>query len=150
MKPSTTTTYTAFDGSIFNTATDCADYETHCNVIASIIDQIPRFPIDEEFMRGGSFYQHDSRIILPARDDFFKHLDSVYNNPTLKYPMIRMGIGERVLMGRLKMFQMFVKHNDKASMLAWVYLGYTDDYFKQWGQLMFAIEPPEDAVCINP
>jgi hypothetical protein len=147
MKP--VTSYQAFDGSLFDTAEQCADYETHCKTIASIIDQIPRFPIDEVFAEGRSFYQHDERIILPARDDFFMYLDSVYNNPKLQYVMIRQGIGERICVGRLKMYQLFVKHNDRAAMLAWTYLGYTDDYFRQWSQLLFAINPPEDAVCIN-
>lgn len=145
-----TTSYKAFDGSLFESAKECADYETHCKTIAKIIDQIPRFPIDEDFINGNTYYQHDERIILPARDDFFGYLDSFYNNPQLIYPLFRIGIGSRVCIDRLRCLQIFTKHSDKASILAWSYLGYTDDYFRQWGQLMFAIEPPEEARPINP
>jgi len=149
MKP--TTSYKAFDDSLFYDAGDCADYETHCKTIASIIDQIPRFPIDKDFVDGMTYYQHDSRIILPARDDFFMYLDGMYNNPTLKYPDIRLGIGEKVLIrDRFWWYKLFTDHGDKAALLAWQYIGCTDDYFRQWGQLYFAIEPPEDARAINP
>lgn len=145
-----TTSYKAFDGSLFESAKECADYETHCRAIAKIIDKLPRFPITDDFVIGKVYYQHDDRIFLPVRDEFFMYLDSVYNNPKLLHPELRLAIGERVLLrDRIFWHEMFIKHSDHTALLAWRYIGYTDDYFRQWGQLMFAIKEPDGAKPMN-
>lgn len=145
-----TTSYKAFDGSVFNTPKECADYETHCRSMATIIDKLPRFPVDEDFATGKTFYQHDPRVFLPIRDEFFIYLDDYYNNPKLQYPEIRLSLGESVLIkDRAWWHEMFTKHNDSVSLLAWRWIGYTDNYYRQWGQMMFAIKPPEQAIQIN-
>lgn len=143
MKP--VTAYKSFDGNIFSAANECAEYETHCRKIACIIDKLPRFQRDYSFEIGMKYYQHTPEVFLPIRDEFFTYIKTKYNNRTFEN-----SIGVVTLPQTSGWYiQFFQRQQDNPSMLAWQYLGYVDDKFRQWSQLFFINNTNEEAVPIN-
>lgn len=137
--------YEAFDGTVFDTAEECADYETHSITIAQIIDKLPRFDVDSQFTIGNSYYQHDEESFRAIRDEFFAYMVERYN-----IPVFQNQIGNRELDTDTNWFINFFRiAKDKPSLLAWYYVGMVDKYFRQWSQSYFVNKPNEDAFMIN-
>ena len=144
MKPKIS--YEAFDGVIFRTAEECAEYETHCRAIAKIIDKMPRFTFTDEFISGRCFYLHDRQSFIDTRSEFFMYLDSQYPKPE-----IRLQIGEPCwVMSPAKYLEIIVSLHDGPLLLAWYYIGCVDDYARQWSNPYIASNPPEHRGQINP
>lgn len=139
------TSYKAFDGTIFDTAKECANYETHCKKIASIVDKLPRFEPTDEFLRGQAFYQHEWQVLVPIRDEFFMFLDEHYPRPDYRFQIGTKGWA----LSPSKYMEMIVATGDRPLWLAFYYFACIDDDFRQWSAMTFAKQPPEDAICIN-
>jgi len=143
MKP--VTSYKSFDGSVFGTAKECADYETHCGAISKIVDKLPRFIRDDDFEKGVSYYQHDWKSFVDVRTEFCMYMDSIHSNF-----VFRQQIGERVLlMDTNWYFRFFRNTNDYPALLAWYYIGCVDSQYRQWSHPDFIKDTPEGAKCIN-
>jgi len=139
------TSYQSVDGSIFDTAEECAKYETHCSAIAKIIDRLPRFVSTDDFQTGKSYYQHDIKSFKEIRDIFFMYMDSLYD-----LSIFQSQIGESILITNTNWYIKFFRAtNDKPALLAWYYIGMVDSRYRQWSTPYFVTNPNEEAYAIN-
>lgn len=126
MKP--VKSYESFDGKIFATAEECADYETFCKKMARIVDTLPRFEMTDEFRAGEEFFQHDLGRFYSVRDAFIKLVLTKYDNELLKGQLGKkdwtFSTGE--------MFKFFKDMNDQVCVMGWYWIGCIDDKGRQW------------------
>jgi hypothetical protein len=129
MKP--VTAYKSFNGVLFDTEKECADYESHCYALSKIIDQIPRFKRDEDFLLGKRYHQHDPESFSSIRDQFFEYMYEKYNNPIFKS-----AVGQTILPVNRTIYRHFLSaRRDDPSLVAWSYFECVDNEYREWSTI---------------
>jgi hypothetical protein len=135
------TYYKAFDGQLFETAKECADYETHCKALANIINKLPDFDRESDgWVNGKVYYQHDPETIEGIFSEFCKYIVSKYGDFTLSEPLNKTTIEDM----RCQLSQ-----HDNPSFLALRYFNNIDDQYRQWYHKWY-VNKPYDAKPMNP
>lgn len=130
------TSYKSFDGTLFDDAKECADYETHCRQLAKIIDKLPRFDrADIDWIDGFTYYQHDPELFMSVFTEFCEYIDSRYPNTIQKDTSVSKLIQAYYLL--------IWNIGDKPSVLAVVYFDSVDDQFRQYSHDFFMNHPGE-------
>jgi len=139
------TAYKSFDGKLFENPKDCADYETHCKCLAIIVDKLPRFSYTGGFQVGDQYYQHDGKLYLSVRNQFFKYLRDLYKNTDFSNHIDMIGSSKYYTW----IVNILLMSGDTASIMAWKYIGLVDDQFRQWSDHKYLDNQPKTAIPIQ-
>jgi hypothetical protein len=140
--------YQSFDGRLFEQAKDCADYETHCHNLSTIIQGLPKFEKTLSYNLGKSYYQHNPEKWLPIRNNLVMYLHEKY--PTLKLGGLVMNNPSNGRVIEYKWMNNYLRKNcDMPSLLAWQMVGYVDNKFRQWSQPKYAMGDAKAGKCLN-
>lgn len=133
--------FKADDGSEFNTATACVEYEALCAEVAEIMSTLPAPPIDDgcRFSNGDGYLQHEAATLERARVSILKIAQRFIKEP----PWLQQTIDDPAAYHPSWAGRLIDDCCPRPVKSAWYRFMCIDKQGREWGQPYYANNPEE-------